>query len=622
MTIKALYPSTQPSLSLDFANVENLDPRITFARASTARYYNGVTTAKAEENLLLQSQAFDTGSWIKGNATVTANTVAAPDGTTTADTLLETVTTGPHGMLPSPLLSLPAGTFTFSCFIKANGRTAATLVLSRNANNVHVAAVFDLSGGAVTQTMNIGAGFTHLSSSITESPAGSGWYRCVLTGSVPAATDYLAGIYVSDSTTYTPDTIGRNSYAGDITKGLFLWGAQLEQRSAVTAYTPTTTQPITNYVPVLLSAANNVARFDHNPVTGESLGLLIEEQRTNLQVQSEDFTTSWVVAAASIQSNTLVAPNGTLTADKLVEDTANAWHYVGFFNITPTTATPYTLSCYAKKGEREFVQLYLPSTAFGDSNATNGAVFDLTTGAIAVQGSALTSASITSVGNGWYRCTITKTSTSTTAFPFVVSVRNAGTFSTAGYTGDGYSGLFLWGAQLEAGAFPTSYIPTVASQVTRSADAASMTGADFSSWYRADEGTAYVEAASLATAYNASTLTFSDGTLNNRIVIRGMNTASQSASIGAVNNVAQWANIFAGQTAAATKWALGYRVNDTAFTRNAATPLTDADALIPVVNQLRIGADGDGTLTYNGHIRKLSYYPKRLADAQLQALTT
>jgi hypothetical protein len=90
------YPTIRPSLLLDFANTKTLDPRITFTRASTGTYYDGKTVAKAEENLLLQSQTFDNASWVKDNATVTANSTTAPDGTTTAETFTPTVTNGFH----------------------------------------------------------------------------------------------------------------------------------------------------------------------------------------------------------------------------------------------------------------------------------------------------------------------------------------------------------------------------------------------------------------------------------------------------------------------------------------------------------------------------------------------
>jgi hypothetical protein len=143
------------------------------------------------------------------------------------------------------------------------------------------------------------------------------------------------------------------------------------------------------------------------------------------------------------------------------------------------------LSVYAKKGERQYLVLQLPSAAFpSSSNAT----FDLDSATFNL-GAGSPTASITDVGNGVYRCSITKTATSSASSNGAfIYVTNSASATINAYTGDGYSGIYIWGAQLEAGAFPTSYIPTVASQVTRSADSASMTGANFSDWYRLMRG--------------------------------------------------------------------------------------------------------------------------------------
>jgi hypothetical protein len=608
MTIKALYPNIAPSLLLDFANVENLDPRITFARASTATYYNGVTTAKAEENLLLQSQDFTT-TWTNVGSTDAADTQVAPDGTTTADTLTETTSNSSHDTRQTGVAVTSGLRYVWSVFAKkGDGATAPDIIQLTWASGGFGSTVFanyDISVGGGTSGTVTTTGAGAVSASITS--AGNGWYRCVLVADATATTTSGMSVLFTNN---NPTATRGQSYIGLITSNAFLWGAQLEQRSAVTAYTPTTTQPITNYVPVLLSAADNVARFDHNPVTGESLGLLIEEQRTNLRTYSEDFTNAvWSKSASSITADTVVAPDGALTGDKLVEDTATSRHFVST-TLTLTANTVYTLSVYMKAGERTTASLGISSVA----NWAGGVsvVVNLATGVITSG-----TGTIQSVGNGWYRVSITQT--------FGPANANGGMIidlqTTAGYTGDGFSGIYIWGAQLEAGAFPTSYIPTVAAQVTRSTDAASMTGANFSSWYNQAEGAAYLEAASLATAYNGTAVAFSDGTLANRMVIRGMNTASQSATIGAVNNVAQWTGLYLSQTTAATKWAFGYKVNDVAVSRNSTTPLTDTDALLPVVNQLSIGAEGNGSVIYNGTIRKLSYYPKRLTNAELQALT-
>ena len=374
----------------------------------------------------------------------------------------------------------------------------------------------------------------------------------------------------------------------------------------------------------LQTASNDVARFDHNPSTLAAQGLLIEEQRTNLQIQSEDFTTSWAPAASSITANAAIAPSGTLTGDKLIEDATNAWHYVAFFSITPVASTAYTMSVFAKQGERNFVQLYLPSAAFGGSNAANSAVFDLSTGTIASQGGSLTGASITNVGNGWYRCVITKTSVGTTSFPFVITVNNSSAFSTTGYQGDGTSGIYIWGAQLEAGAFPTSYIPTTTTALTRNADVASMTGTNFSSWFNAAEGTLFSEFSSYASGARAI-VGISDGTLNNRIQFFANagdphTIASRLVSGGTQTNPANTGSIAVG---AIGKAALAYAVgtNQGAISVNGGAPTTSSPAAIAVgVNTLELGK-GSALSNMSGYLRRISYYPVRLPDSTLQAIT-
>jgi hypothetical protein len=422
MSISQNFPEIKPSLNLDFANVKALDSRITFARASTGAYYDGQTVAKAEENLLLQSQTFDNAYWTKTNITVTANSTTAPDGTTTAESILETATTGSHQVFRSAVIT-SSNTHVRSVFAKPNGRN--WLAIYGGAGR----SFFDLQNG-VTGTVE--AGYT---ASMID--AGNGWYRCILIG--PAGTSSYAGLY------NIADADNSISYAGDITKGLFIWGAQFEQRSAVTAYTPTTTQPITNYIPVLQTASANVARFDHNPVTGESLGLLVEEQRTNLLLRSEEFDNAyWLKSNATITSNTVIAPDGTLTGDKLVENTANATHFIYSGSQAFVSGTSYTLSVYAKKGERQYLVLQLPSAAFpSSSNAT----FDLDSATFNL-GAGSPTASITDVGNGVYRCSITKTATSSASSNGAfIYVTNSASATINAYTGDGYSGIYIWGAQ-------------------------------------------------------------------------------------------------------------------------------------------------------------------------------
>jgi len=354
MAIQSNFPSLKPSLLLDFANTKQLDPRITFTRASTATFYNGVTTAMAEQNLFTYSQEFDNGVWLKALLTVTANTTTAPDGNTTAESTVQNTGQTSSGAIYQTL-NLPAQSYTLSVFAKANTKTRLMINVRGGTKTW-----FDLSAGTVGTT---GAGVTASIQSV-----GNSWYRCsiVFTGTGTSAT---YGFYPAETD---------NSEVVTDSGGIYIWGAQLEQRSAVTAYTATTTQAITNYIPKLQSAASGVARFDNNPTTGESLGLLIEESRTNFFQRSDDFAdTYWSKNGSTVSSNTLIAPDGTLTADTAVETATTADHWLYRSETSLTTAQAYTFSVYAKYAGR-FLLLVLSNSVSGDVYV----YFDLQTGTI------------------------------------------------------------------------------------------------------------------------------------------------------------------------------------------------------------------------------------------------
>jgi hypothetical protein len=575
--------------------------------------YDGKTVAKAEENLLLRSQEFDNSVWGTANTIKTANTSTAPDGTTTADTIKENSLSGFHTIQQEG--SATTGLTTLSVFAKlGSGTRFLTISLSNSLSN-YGSATFDLSSGSNTQTQAAG---TFSGASATIALVTEGFYRCTLT--LTAVSASVVRIALNNTGTPTGENRGvGEDYTGDDTSSLILWGAQLEQRDAVTAYTPTTTQPITNYIPVLQSAANNVARFDHNPVTGESLGLLVEEQRTNLVLRSEEFdNASWSKTRSTVTANTIIAPDGTLTGDKLVENTDTNTHILlPNLGITLSTGVAYSYSIYAKAGERSICRL--------GNNDLQGVFFDLATGTVTSVGSGFTG-SITSVGNGWYRLNAVQTSNSNATGRLVVSLVSTGT--TTSYTGDGYSGIYIWGAQLEAGAFPTSYIPTVASQVTRSADAASMVGANFSSWFRQDEGTLYVDYFSGLSNNPQSPFIIDDATLNNRIgLFADVSTGGSisPAAVVAANNTSQASLSFGVAAASAPhKMALAYKVDNFAGVFDAGSAVTDTSGIIPVVNGAGIGSTRvlAAPNYINSHIRKISYYPKALTATQLQALTS
>lgn len=574
MSIASLYPSINPSLLLDFANSKVLDSRVTFTRTTTATYYDGVTTAKAEENLLLQSQTFDNASWT-GSATVTANSDTAPDGTTTADTLNPT---GGSNISKSQQASTSTtGTYTASIYARVASGTG----------KVYLSLLDGAWGAASTSTTcNLTTTWTRFTVSRTLT---AGNTRFVVIGQTDVSTDATTCI---------------------------IWGAQLEQRSSATAYTATTTQAITNYIPVLQTAAAGQARFDHNPTTGESLGLLIEEARTNLATYSADFSNAvWSVVRSSITNNTIVAPDGTLTGDKLVENTdATTTHYI--YHGSSLTSATYTASVFVKASERYRFELRVGTQVQGIArfNLSDQTYSNVTAGF---------TASITAVGNGWYRCSLTGTATTTGGAAWAITILLLNAAGSDSYTGDGFSGLFLWGAQIEAGSFATSYIPTVASSVTRNADAASMTGTNFSSWFNYGAMTIYYEATGYYTASGAyEVFDLDSGSNSGRIRTRFLSSeqASQldasSNSTFSLDGGTVTANSFA-------KVAVGLTQNSQALSLNGGTVVTATAPFttLPVPTTARIGTNWVPSEFLNGTIKKIAFYPVKATNAQLQALT-
>lgn len=557
--------SIRPSLLLDFASTRVLDPRVTFTRAGAATFYDKHTSAVAEQNLLIYSQEFDNAAWVKTTSTVTANAFAAPNATTTAAALLAT---GANSTLLKSFTSVGSA-HTFSLYIYRKTGT-----------------------GNVDITVD---GTTWVPVTIT-----AGWVRYETT-LTPVAGTRTAGIRLATS--------------GD---EVYVWGAQVERNSSATAYTPTTTQIITNYIPVLQTAASDAARFDCSPVTRESFGLLIEEARTNLVTYSDQFdNASWTKNASLINANAIVSPGGSLTGDKFYEDATNASHEMRV-TISSAGAITYTWSVYAKAGERNVLRLLMPTT--GNTSGNVGADFNLTTGTITTAGA--TSSTITPVGNNWYRCVITATTAAgATAPQFRLVLGNTV------YTGDGYSGLYIWGAQLEAGAFATSYIPTTSAQVTRAADSFTMSGTNFSSWYNQAEGTISVTAINKGVVSDSTLYSIDDGTTGQantfdaRYTTFGIACRPRVRSSGTTEVDAAFALFPFGTQ---QQVSFGYKVNDFAASQSGAAPVTDALGVLPLgtMTRFRLGGRGTGAPLTQLYVSRFAYYPERLSNTELQGITS
>jgi hypothetical protein len=559
---------------------KTFDQLLDFTRTTAATFVgsNGlIQTTPASVNLLTYTQEFDNAAWTKNGSTVTANTTAAPDGTSTADKLVENTATAQH--LLARTENVASAPVTFSVYAKAAERSWISLYIGA----VNTSAFFNLSTGTV------GTVQASVTASITS--VGNGWYRCSITAASVGNGSLTRGIYVANADNST-------SYTGDGTSGIFIWGAQLQTGSTATTYT-----------------RNNGGvfppRFDYDPVTLAPKGIMIEEQRANLALQSETFDSgTWAKFQATATANATVSPDGATDADALVEDANTGGHFFQQF-LSFTSGVAYTISLYVKAGTRSWMSYGFPSSAFG---ASTGGFFDLSgAGALGTANGTPTSRTITAVGNGWYRITVTATATATAGGNVVIAAASAnGTTSYVGVAGA--EALYLYGAQLEAGAFATSYIPTVASQVTRTADQTSIVAPNFAPWYNQSEGTFVVDAS--PTNNGCYALAATDGTANEEIILRYASTGT--AAIVRDGGAIQ-ANFGTGVLTG--KNALAYKVNDFAVSTNGGAAATDTSGTVPTNNQVSLGAARDGTLNINGHIRSIRYYPTRLSNAQLQALT-
>lgn len=378
-------------------------------------------------------------------------------------------------------------------------------------------------------------------------------------------------------------------------------------------FTRASTATRTNSKGLIELVPGGVPRIDFDPVTGACKGLLIEAQRTNLLTYSEDYLNPvWSKTRAAITANVTTAPDGALTADKLSNN--GVIDSTGYLraNVTWLGSTAYAASFYLKAGE-----IGLASIEFVDSGGfvSNGQVsLNLLTGLMT--GTGLATASATPLPNGWWRLSLPAT-------PLVGAGEIRVTLPADATAGT--DGLFLWGAQLEAGAFPTSYIPTVASQVTRAADVATMTGANFSSWYRQDEGSFVAEFSRLSNIAGGRVFVAHDGTPNEQLRVSPSVSVNIRPDFQIIDGGVVQANVIGTAEVAIgalAKCAAAYAINSISSAVNGALGAADVAATLPTLTTLGIGTSEVATTQLNGHIRSVSYYPKRLTNAELQALST
>jgi len=366
---------------------------------------------------------------------------------------------------------------------------------------------------------------------------------------------------------------------------------------------------------LLVASATNTPRIEYD-ASGNCLGLLMEASRTNLALQSQTFdNAAWTNTQASVSANAATAPDGTQTADTIIEDGSTNVHGNRVTtDITIVSNSTNTLSLYVKAAGRTVAYLKLSGTT--DANGVAG-TFDLSavtaTPTNFGTGSGGT-ASIQALPNGWFRCVITGAinNAETLARPRLRIFNGA-----ESYAGDGASGLYFWGAQVEAGAFPSSYIPTTTVSVARTADSCIRTlGSEFS----ATAGTVVVHGRASAGQDAANQFVYSFFGTNSILFLRP--AASDIARFNPFTGPAQGPLDGTFTNATAFKAAMTYATNDLALSFNGAAVVTDATATLGSYTSLSIGSEGTPALQMNGHIRRFDYWPERKTNAFLVSAST
>jgi hypothetical protein len=306
----------------------------------------------------------------------------------------------------------------------------------------------------------------------------------------------------------------------------------------------------------------------------------------------------------------------------LTEDTTTAEHFTEQ-NFSTVSGTTYAFSVFVKAGTGKTTIVLRLTTAAWSGGANNQVLFNLSTGVSTILVGSPVALS-QSFGNGWWRFTIVSTASSTGTPAARIHLTDSS--GNTNYTGDGTSGIYLWGAQLEDGAFPTSYISTTTAAVTRSADVASITGTAFSSWYRQDEGSIYALGAPRYTyggvnsfprvfsISNNTTTTMIDG--RNRVLSSFSDSGYAVADGGVTQATYDSASNTAGQA-----MCIAYKANSFAFSIGGVLSDSDTSGTVPTVDRMILGNIPGGTYTLNGTIRRLTYWPTRLLNSTLQAVT-
>jgi hypothetical protein len=528
----------------DFTDAISGDNLVTFSRsaASSPGTYVGSDglIKTAAFNNILYSEQFNTG-WTLSGVTVLPDAAVSPDGETTADKLVATTVFG----VSSNRIYRSASGNTLSIYAK-KAEADEILIRSGDGSDSAKHVIFSLNDGSVTSVSGTGH------SAYGSEDAGNGWFR----------------LWVNSNTTYIFAYFAVAGASCANGNGIYIWGAQLEEGGAVNPYIPTTSQALA------------AARFDHDPLTGESLGLLVEEQRTNLWTYSGDpDSLSWGLFGVTRRTTSpIAAPDGTSIST------------VFDFSAAPGRAIEKSI---AASGNNT-VSAYLRT-----ESGTETMYFTLN------NGSNIYSQPFT-VTDEWQRFSFTLDTTGGTG---VVAIRNG----AAG----GAKSVYAWGVQYEAGASPTSYIPTTSAAMTRAADIATIEGADFASWYNSTDGTGYGEFDRENPGSSLVQVLFHFAGPVGRFALYEHVPALAASGFYNLGVSACPVGTFCKHSGAFSGGGSG--TESSAF--DGVVVVGEAGTVNPDVNKLYIGSRPTGQ-QLNGHIKRLTYWNTRLPDANLGAITS
>jgi hypothetical protein len=515
---------------------------------------------KVRTNLALYSEDLTNAVYTKTNATITANSEIAPDGTLTADTITATSALG----LTQGVVTITSGlVYTMSGWLKR--KTGTGLINLRGVSNTNT---------PITITND--------------------WVR------------YSVSLTAADTT-------GRYGVRLDVSGDeVYAWGFQLEVGDVMTDYIPTTTAAVS------VGPVANTPRIDY--LGGGCGKLLLEPQRTNLITFSESFDNAgWVKTNTTITANTTISPDGYTNADTILANGASGLHAVQTNAVSYTSGTAASFSIFAKKGTNDFMQLAAPAAVGGMF-----ANFDLNTGVVGTLGTTSgtnPTSSITDYGNGWYRCVINFTPNATSASVSNVAIVSSAS-AVRVQSNSLATSIILWGCQIEtSAAYATSYIPTLGAAVTRGADACSKTG--ISSLIGQTEGTLFVEIDLKNFDASADQIVmqlfqnsnnriglamYRDGTVN-RLQLFQLFSGSVQVNI---NTLA---------SSGIVKMAGAYKQNDYVLYINGQQIGVDTSASVPTTSDFQLGAGASGVAPLGNGIKQALLFKTRLSNADLAALT-